>query len=87
MGYDWLQNKNLSYDKCFTLWLDVSKNIWILPLVSSLLVASTGSFITYTTYCEYEKDCRTIFTLISEVEDIKISKFETRVNSTQSWTE
>ena len=52
----------------------------MLPIISSLLVASTSSFITYTTNCEYEKDCRTIFTLISEVEDIKISKFETMVN-------
>ena len=52
----------------------------MLPLISSLLVASTSSLITYTTNCEYEKDCRTIYTLISGVEDIKISKFETRVN-------
>ena len=52
----------------------------MLPPISSFLVASTSSFITYRTNCEYEKDCRTIFTLISGVEDIKISKFETRVN-------
>ena len=52
----------------------------MLPLLSSFLVASTSSFISYTTNCEYEKDCRTIFTIISEVEDIKIGKFETRVN-------
>ena len=56
----------------------------MLPLISSLLVASTSSF-TYTTNCkknhfQYEKDCRTNYTLVSDVEDIKISRFETKVN-------
>ena len=67
----------------------------MLPLISSLLVASTSGFwntsppakefITYTTNCmnadfKYEKDCRTNYTLVSDVEDIKISRFETKVN-------
>ena len=46
-------------------------------IISSLLVASTSSFITYTTNCkknhfQYEKDCQTNYTLVSEVEDIKL---------------
>ena len=57
----------------------------MLPLISSLLVASASSSITYTTNCmnadfKYEKDCRTNYTLVSDVEDIKISRFETKVN-------
>ena len=62
----------------------------MLPFLSSLFVASTSSFwntslpteefITYTTNCVYERNCRTIYTLISEVKNIKISKFETKVN-------
>ena len=57
----------------------------MLPLISSLLVASASSSITYTTNCmnadfKYEKDCRTNYSLVSDVEDIKISRFETKVN-------
>ena len=42
----------------------------MLPLISSLLVASASSSITYTTNCmnadfKYEKDCRTNYTLVS----------------------
>ena len=43
----------------------------MLPLISSLLVASASSSITYTTNCmnadfKYEKDCRTNYTLVSD---------------------